>query len=72
MNERDLVACAAWKENKADFAAYLAAQPETPNSGNDEAASFINLYNATTIRWILTNDHMAACRRGRAVFQNSK
>ena len=61
VNERGLVAYAAWKENKADLdalEAYLrqfAAKPETPASGNDEAASLINLYNATTVRWILTN-----------------
>ncbi len=61
VNERGLVAYAAWKENKADLDAldaYLrqfAAKPETPASGNDEAASLINLYNATTVRWILTN-----------------
>ena len=61
VNERGLVAYAAWKKNKADLDAldaYLkqfAAKPETPASGNDEAASLINLYNATTFRWILAN-----------------
>jgi hypothetical protein len=61
VDERGLVAYAAWKENEADLAildAYLsqfAAKPATPATGQDEAASLINLYNASTIRWILTN-----------------
>lgn len=58
---RGLVAYAAWKENQNDLSAldrYLkqfAETPRTPASGNDAAASLINLYNAATIRWILTN-----------------
>ena len=61
VNERGLVAYAAWKENKADLAildAYLGqftVRPATTATGQDEAASLINLYNATAIRWILTN-----------------
>src|SRR5262249_34143036 len=33
----------------------FAEKPETLAIGNDAAASLINLYNATTIRWILAN-----------------
>ncbi|MBA3352358.1 MAG: DUF547 domain-containing protein [Blastocatellia bacterium] len=61
VNDRGLVAYADWKKNRTDLDAldsYLkqfAAKPETPATGNDQAASLINLYNASTIRWILTN-----------------
>jgi len=61
VNDRGLVAYADWKKNEADLDAldrYLkqfAEKPPTPATGNDAAASLINLYNATTIRWILTN-----------------
>jgi Protein of unknown function, DUF547 len=61
VNDRGLVAYADWKKNQADLDAldrYLkqfAEKPPTPATGNDAAASLINLYNATTIRWILTN-----------------
>jgi hypothetical protein len=61
VNDRGLVAYAAWKNNETDLAAldaYLtqfAAKPTTPATGNDQAASLINLYNATTIRWIIAN-----------------
>ena len=61
VNDRGLVAYADWKKNQTDFEAldsYLkqfAEKPQTPASGNDAAASLINLYNATTISWILAN-----------------
>lgn len=61
VNDRGLVAYADWKKNQPDLQAmdgYLkqfAEKPLTVASGNDAAASLINLYNATTIRWILTN-----------------
>jgi Protein of unknown function, DUF547 len=61
VNDRGLVAYADWKKNQIDLQAlddYLKqfiGKPETPVSGNDAAASLINLYNAATIRWILTN-----------------
>src|SRR5690242_748458 len=61
VNDRGLVAYGDWKKNQTDLAAldsYLkefTEEPQTPASGNDAAASLINLYNATTIRWILTN-----------------
>jgi hypothetical protein len=61
VNDRGLVAYADWKKNQSDVDAldsYLkqfAEKPQTPASGNDAAASLINLYNATTIRWILAN-----------------
>lgn len=61
VNDRGLVAYADWKKSKTDLAAldaYLgqfAARPKTLALGNDRAASLINLYNATTVRWILTN-----------------
>jgi hypothetical protein len=61
VNDRGLVAYADWKKNQTDLEAldsYLkqfADKPQTPATGNDAAASLINLYNATTIRWILGN-----------------
>jgi hypothetical protein len=61
VNDRGLVAYDDWKKNPTDLTAlddYLkqfAENPQTPASGNDAAASLINLYNATTIRWILAN-----------------
>jgi Protein of unknown function, DUF547 len=59
--DRGLVAYADWKKNQTDLEAldsYLkqfVEKPLTPASGNDAAASLINLYNATTVRWILAN-----------------
>jgi hypothetical protein len=61
VSDHGLVAYADWKKNQTDLAAldsYLrqfAEKPQTPASGDEAAASLINLYNATTIRWILTN-----------------
>jgi hypothetical protein len=61
VTDRGLVGYADWKKNQTDLAAldsYLkqfAEKPQTPGGGNDAAASLINLYNATTIRWILAN-----------------
>src|SRR6516164_6133845 len=61
VTDRGLVGYADWKKNQTDLAAldsYLkqfAEKPQTPASGYDAAASLINLYNATTIRWILAN-----------------
>jgi hypothetical protein len=61
VNDRGLVAYADWKKNQTDLAAlnsYLkqfADKPQTSASDKDAAASLINLYNATTIRWILAN-----------------
>ena len=61
VNDRGLVAYADWKKNQADVQAlddYLkqfAEKPQTPAGRNDAAASLINLYNATTIKWILSN-----------------
>jgi len=61
VDDRGLVAYAAWKVGQKDLSAldrYLrqfAEKPPTPAAGNDAAASLINLYNAATIRWILTN-----------------
>jgi hypothetical protein len=61
VNDHGLVAYADWKKNQTDLEAldsYLkqfADKPQTPATGNDAAASLINLYNATTIRWILAN-----------------
>jgi hypothetical protein len=61
VNHRGLVAYGGWKKNPADLKAlddYLKqfpGNPQTPASGNDAAASLINLYNATAIRWILAN-----------------
>jgi hypothetical protein len=61
INDRGLVAYTDWKKNQTDLQAldgYLkqfAEKPQTSANGNDAAASLINLYNATTIHWILTN-----------------
>jgi Protein of unknown function, DUF547 len=61
VNDRGLVAYADWKRNQMDLLAlddYLkqfAQKPQTTATDNDAAASLINLYNATTIRWILAN-----------------
>jgi Protein of unknown function, DUF547 len=61
VDDRGLVAYDAWAKSKTDLAAlndYLkqfAEKPQTPATGNDQVASLINLYNATTIRWILAN-----------------
>jgi Protein of unknown function, DUF547 len=61
VDDRGLVAYDEWAKSKTDLAAlddYLkqfAERPQTPAAGNDEVASLINLYNATTIRWILAN-----------------
>ena len=61
VDNRGLVAYAARKENQYDLSAldrYLwqfSEKPRTPVSGDDAAASLINLYNAATIRWILSN-----------------
>ena len=61
VDDRGLVAYADWKKNQTDLEAldsYLkkfADKPQTPATGDDAAASLINLYNATTIRWILAN-----------------
>jgi hypothetical protein len=61
VNDRGLVAYADWKKNQTDLQAldgYLkqfAEKPQTSANGNDAAAALINLYNATTINWILTN-----------------
>jgi len=61
VNDRGLVAYAEWKKSQPDLRAldsYLkefAEKPQTLGIGNDAAASLINLYNATTIRWILAN-----------------
>lgn len=61
VDDQGLVAYGDWKKSQADLTAldvYLkrfAEKPQTLASGNDEAASLINLYNATTIRWVLAN-----------------
>jgi Protein of unknown function, DUF547 len=38
-----------------DYLKQFAENPQAPASGNDAAASLINLYNVITIRWILAN-----------------
>jgi Protein of unknown function, DUF547 len=61
VNDRGLVDYAAWKKSRTDLEtldSYLkqfAEKPQTPAIGSDAAASLINLYNATTVRWILAN-----------------
>jgi hypothetical protein len=61
VNERGLVDYERWKHSRADRAAldqYLAQfapQPKQTASGDEQAASLINLYNALTIDYILKN-----------------
>ena len=61
VNDRGLVAYADWKKNQTDletldrYLKQFAEKAPTPATGDDAAASLINLYNATTIRWILAN-----------------
>lgn len=61
VDDRGLVAYGDWKKNPIDlealdaYLAQFAPKPAEPATGNDRAAALINLYNATTIRWILTN-----------------
>jgi Protein of unknown function, DUF547 len=61
VDENGLVAYAEWKANQADlkrldqYLAQFAQTPATPATGDDEAASLINLYNALTVRTILEN-----------------
>lgn len=61
VNDRGLVAYAAWKNNPADTAALdtfigkFADAAAKPATGGAEIAALINVYNALTIRWILQN-----------------
>src|SRR5260370_30225080 len=61
VNDRGVVAYADWKRNQMELLALdsypkeFAEKPQTPATGNHAAASLINLYNATTIRSILTH-----------------
>ncbi len=61
VDDRGLVAYAKWKADPADlkrlddYLAQFAETPAAPATGDDQAASLANLYNALTIRWILEN-----------------
>ena len=61
VNDNGLVAYADWKATQADlkrldeYLAQFAETPATAATGDDEAASLINLYNALTVRTILEN-----------------
>jgi hypothetical protein len=71
VNEQGLVNYAAWKQNAADLSAldeYLhqfATKADPPShgsgaagnaaQGNDKAASLVNAYNASALRWILSH-----------------
>jgi Protein of unknown function, DUF547 len=61
VDDNGLVAYAEWKANQADlkrldqYLAQFGETPATPSTGDDEAASLINLYNALTVRTILEN-----------------
>jgi hypothetical protein len=61
VNDSGLAAYADWKANQADlkrldeYLAQFAETPATAATGDDEAASLINLYNALTVRTILEN-----------------
>jgi hypothetical protein len=61
VDDNGLVAYAEWKVNQADlkrldqYLALFAETQATPSTGDNEAASLINLYNALTVRTILEN-----------------
>jgi hypothetical protein len=61
VSEQGLVNYGAWKQNSADLSAldeYLkqfAVQTDTRARGNEKAASLVNAYNGSTLRWILAN-----------------
>lgn len=61
VDERGLVAYAAWKANPQDvqrldaFVGEFARAEGLPARGAEEIASLINAYNAFTVRWILQN-----------------
>jgi hypothetical protein len=60
VNEQGLVNYGAWKQNAADLSAldeYLhqfAATADKAAQGNEKAASLVNAYNASVLRWILS------------------
>jgi hypothetical protein len=59
VNEQGLINYGAWKQNAADLSAldeYLhqfAAKADNAAQGNEKAASLVNAYNASVLRWIL-------------------
>jgi len=61
VNDSGLVAYADWKAKQDDlkrldqYLAQFAETPAAPATGDDKAASLINLYNALTVRTILEN-----------------
>jgi hypothetical protein len=61
VDAKGLVAYGSWKSNPEDLRAlddYLRqfeSKPAQPASGDEKAASLVNLYNALTVRWILKN-----------------
>jgi hypothetical protein len=61
VNEQGLVNYGAWKQSVADLSAldeYLhqfAAKAENAAKGNEKAASLVNAYNGSVLRWILSN-----------------
>jgi hypothetical protein len=60
VNEEGLVNYGAWKQNAEDLSAldeYLhqfAAKADNTAQGNEKAASLVNAYNASVLRWILS------------------
>jgi hypothetical protein len=60
VNEQGLVNYGAWKQNAVDLSAldeYLhqfAAKADKAAQGNEKAASLVNAYNASVLRWILS------------------
>jgi len=60
VNEQGLVNYGSWKQSAADLSAlddYLkqfAAKIDNPAQGNEKAASLVNAYNASVLRWILS------------------
>jgi Protein of unknown function, DUF547 len=61
VNEQGLVNYGAWKQNASDLTAldtYLhqfAANADNAARGNEKSASLVNAYNASVLRWILSN-----------------
>jgi Protein of unknown function, DUF547 len=61
VNEQGLVNYGAWKQNVADLSAldeYLhqfTAKSDNAAQGNEKAATLVNAYNASVLRWILSS-----------------
>ncbi len=69
VNEWGLVDYGKWKANPVDlgelndYISQYSPQPTVPADGAEKVASLINVYNALTIQWILTNYPVASIRK---------